>query len=111
LPDPWHKVTEDLSVGQVVEGTLANVVDFGAFVDLGQGVEGLVHISEMPAGEATLRELEPGSSISVRVLEIDDDRRRIALSLRGIAQTVSMSMPEGTWDEWSESEEEKDTIE
>jgi small subunit ribosomal protein S1 len=108
LPDPWHTVTEDLEVGHVVEGTLANVVDFGAFVDLGHGVEGLVHISEMPAGEATLRDLESGSPILVRVLEIDHDRRRIALSLRGIAQTVSMSVSESTWQEWDDSVQEKD---
>jgi small subunit ribosomal protein S1 len=98
LPDPWHVVTDALQVGQVVEGTVTNVVDFGAFVDLGQGIEGLVHISEMPAGKATLAELDSGSSISVRVLEIDHDRRRISLSLRGIAQTLPLSPMSTTWE-------------
>jgi small subunit ribosomal protein S1 len=97
LPDPWYAVTDSLQVGDVVEGAVTNVVDFGAFVDLGQGIEGLVHISEMPAGEATLRGLESGSPISVRVLEIDHDRRRISLSLRGIARSVSQPVPLGTW--------------
>jgi small subunit ribosomal protein S1 len=100
LPDPWHTVTDNLQPGQVVEGTVTNPVDFGAFVDLGQGVEGLVHISEMPAGKATLQELDPDSPITVRVLEIDQDRRRIALSLRGIRTAMSMAFQE----EWPEVE-------
>jgi small subunit ribosomal protein S1 len=97
LPDPWYVVTDALEVGQVVQGTVTGVVDFGVFVDLGQGIEGLVHISETPAAEATLAELKPGSPVSVRVLEIDDDRRRISLSLRGIARTVSLAVPSGAW--------------
>jgi len=86
LPDPWPLVADRLRVGQVVEGTVTKVVEFGMFVDLGEGVEGLVHTSEMPGGEASYAELEPGSPIKVRVLEINRWRRRIALSLRGIAQ-------------------------
>lgn len=88
LPDPWYTVTDNLQVGQTIDGTVTNVRDFGAFVDVGQGIEGLVHVSEMPLGRATLTELDAGASIQVRVLEIDHVRRRIALSLRGIAQTV-----------------------
>ena len=68
---------------------MTNVKEFGAFVDVGEGVEGLVHISEMPTGKATLEELPPGSMISVRVLEIDHDGRRMGLSLRNVANSVS----------------------
>lgn len=82
LADPWEQVTERLRPGQVVEGTITGIAKFGAFVELGEGVEGLVHVSEMPGGEELLKELTEGSSITVRVLRIDDDRRRIALSLR-----------------------------
>jgi small subunit ribosomal protein S1 len=82
LPDPWFAVTEALQVGQDAEGTVTNVVDFGAFVDLGDGVEGLIHVSEMPRGDETRTDLAPGSRVTVRVLEIDQDRRRIRLSLR-----------------------------
>ncbi len=82
LPDPWPLVASRLCVGQVVEGTVTKVVEFGMFVDLGEGVEGLVRTSEMSGGEASYAELEPGSSIKVRVLEINRWRRRIALSLR-----------------------------
>ena len=100
LPDPWYEVTGDLLVGQVVEGTVTNVVDFGAFVELGEGIEGLVHLSAMPAGEGTRAELTPGSPILVRVLEIDEDRRRIALSLRGIESAMSQAFQDG----WAEVE-------
>jgi small subunit ribosomal protein S1 len=93
LPDPWYEVTERLPVGEVVQGRITNVVDFGAFVDVGRGVEGLVHVSQIPAGRATLEGLEPGSEISVRVLEVDDDRRRVELSLRGISEDAYQSMP------------------
>jgi small subunit ribosomal protein S1 len=103
LPDPWHAVTEGLDVGQVVKGDVTNVVDFGAFVDLGQGIEGLVHVSEMPTGKATPTELQPGSPIAVRVLEIEHDRRRIALSLRGATDAVSQAFHE----QWVEPEREQ----
>jgi len=98
LPDPWNVVTSALQVGRIAEGTVTNLADFGAFVDLGQGVEGLVHVSEMPAGIATMDELQPGAQISVRVLEIDTDRHRIALSLRGTNSAVAQAFQ----DEWND---------
>jgi len=84
LPDPWHSVIETLQEGDVVEGSVTNVVDFGAFVDLGKGIEGLVHTSEMPDGEATCSELESGSAVTVRVLVINKWKRQIALRLESI---------------------------
>jgi small subunit ribosomal protein S1 len=86
LPDPWPLVVNRLRVGQVIEGTVTKVVDFGMFVDLGEGVEGLVHTSEMPGGKDVYVELEPGSPIKVRVLKINRWQHRVALSLRGITQ-------------------------
>jgi small subunit ribosomal protein S1 len=82
LPDPWHHATATLGEGEVVEGTVTDVVRFGAFVEIGKGVEGLVHISEMPGGQATRSDLEPGSPVTVRVLEIDEGERQIALRLQ-----------------------------
>ena len=77
LSDPWPVVTEDLSEGQVVEGTVTRAVDRGVYVDLGDGVEGLLHIS---GGDEVRMGLEPGSSIRVRVLQVDRQRRRISLA-------------------------------
>ena len=104
LPDPWHEVTESLGVGQVVQGTVINVADFGVFVGLERGIEGLVHNSEMPAGAEMPSELAPGAPIAVRVLEIDHDRRRIALSLRGIGGTMAQAFQDG----WSELNRQDD---
>ena len=84
LPDPWPVVVGELEVDQVVEGRVTNVVDFGAFVDVGQGVEGLVHTSEMPGGKVTGARLGRDVPVKVRVLKIDSTRRRLALSLRGV---------------------------
>ena len=94
LPDPWISVTERLQTGQSVDGVVSRVADFGIFVDLGEGVEGLVHVSEMPDREAVYAELEFGDPIRVRVLEIDCWRRRIALSLQGVERLVPSSVVE-----------------
>lgn len=83
LPDPWFTVTENLREGNIVPGTLTNVVDFGVFVDLGQGVEGLVHTSEIPQPFAH-DALESSMRVKVRILSIDEWRRRISLRLEDI---------------------------
>jgi small subunit ribosomal protein S1 len=94
LPDPWISVTEELQTGQVVDGVVSGKADFGIFADLGEGVDGLVHVSEMPDSEADNAELEPGDPIRVCVLEVDRWRRRIALSLRGVERLVPSSVVE-----------------
>jgi small subunit ribosomal protein S1 len=94
LPDPWISATEELQTGQAVDGVVSGKADFGIFVDLGEGVEGLVHVSEMPDREAVYAELEPGDPTRVRVLEIDRWRRRIALSLQGVEHLVPSSVVE-----------------
>jgi small subunit ribosomal protein S1 len=97
LPDPWDRVTERLREGEVVRGTVTNVASFGAFVDMGEGVEGLIHISEVPGGEAGLTDLEPGSPVSVRVLNVDAEQERIALSLEEVgAPLEAASVIEGS---------------
>jgi small subunit ribosomal protein S1 len=97
LPDPWSTVTDSLNRGDVVEGKVTNVVDFGAFVELGDGVEGLVHISEMPQGAQTAADLSPGCSVQVRVLRIDPQRHRIALSLRGLIESQGWPFEQPSW--------------
>jgi small subunit ribosomal protein S1 len=81
LPDPWYDVIEKVYEGDLVPGAVTRVVSYGAFVDLGAGVEGLVHVSDMPGGEATRSNLEAGLKVTVRVLEIDDLRHRISLAI------------------------------
>lgn len=97
LPDPWLVVTGSLNLGDVVEGKVTNVVDFGAFVKLDDGVEGLVHISEFPQGPYSLAALQPGSLVQVRVLRIDLQRRRIALSMRNPGPSPTAAFDSSDW--------------
>ena len=80
----------DVYKRQIVDGKVTKLVTFGAFVDLGDGVEGLVHISEMakqhvdqPSQVCTV-----GDTVQVKVMEIDLDRRRISLSMKAAAETL-----------------------
>lgn len=88
LPPPVFRVDvlsiEDLRAGMVLKGTVRNVVDFGAFVDIGVKNDGLVHISELAEGYVRhpLDVVSVGDVVTVRVLEVDAGRHRIALSMR-----------------------------
>jgi small subunit ribosomal protein S1 len=81
-PDPWDSVEERYSVDQVVEGIVTNIVNFGAFVRLEEGLEGLIHTSEL-TGEMmpSLYTLREGESVQVRINSIEGSRHRIGLSL------------------------------
>lgn len=81
LPTPWELVTSHLEEGDVVRGTVTDVAHFGAFVEIREGVEGLVLASQMPAGQKNVWELEPGSKVTVRVLDIEDKQEQITLEI------------------------------
>src|ERR1043166_9000600 len=74
--DPWERVVNTYNVGDVLEGKVTKVVSFGAFVEIMEGVEGLVHISELAQHHVeNPREIvDPGDTVKVKILEIDDDR-------------------------------------
>jgi small subunit ribosomal protein S1 len=84
--DPWQRVVDTYSVGDELEGKVTKVVTFGAFVEILDGVEGLVHISELAAHHVdNPREIiEPGDEVRVKVLEIDSERRRLSLSIKRV---------------------------
>ena len=84
--DPWQRVVNTYNVGDDLEGTVTKVVTFGAFVEILDGVEGLVHISELaPHHVENPREVvAPGDEIKVKVLEIDSERRRLSLSVKRV---------------------------
>jgi transcriptional accessory protein Tex/SPT6 len=81
-PDPWEHVEEHYQIGQITEGTVSNVVDFGAFVVLADGIEGLLHITEM--GDGTLTEpysyVKRGDVIPLQIVRIEKDRKRIGFT-------------------------------
>jgi small subunit ribosomal protein S1 len=84
--DPWQRVVDTYSVGDELEGTVTKVVTFGAFVEIMDGVEGLVHISELAQHhvENPREVVEPGDKVKVKVLEIDSERRRLSLSVKRV---------------------------
>jgi len=81
LPDPWDEMASTLHAGDSVWGPVTNVTTFGAFVQVRDGIEGLVHVSEMPNEAQTLASLVPGVYVKVMVLDVDPRRKRISLRL------------------------------
>ncbi|HLC05687.1 MAG TPA: S1 RNA-binding domain-containing protein [Anaerolineales bacterium] len=92
-PDPWSSVAERFEVGQLVEGVVTNVVKFGAFVGIEDGLEGLIHISELGDGDFVHPRdvLREGEHVRARVVHIDPAGRRLALSLRQVSQSEQTS--------------------
>ena len=91
--DPWQEFADSHSVGQLVYGRITKLVPFGAFVQVGDGIEGLVHISEMAAHHVDLPEqvVTPGEELWVKIIDIDLQRRRISLSIKQAAEGGEVS--------------------
>ena len=83
-PDPWETVEQRYRVGQIVEGVITNVVDFGAFACIEEGLEGLIHVSELAEGHFLhpRNVVQEGETVRARILNIDGRARRLGLSLR-----------------------------
>ncbi len=93
--DPWQRVVDTYNVGDELEGTVTKVVAFGAFVEIMDGVEGLVHISELAQQHVeNPREIvQPGDDVKVKILEIDSERRRLSLSIKRVEGQVLPRRP------------------
>ena len=85
-PEPWSLVGSKYEIGQIIEGKVVQIKDYGAFVELEAGLDGLVHISEIANRrvENVSDELELGDSITAKIMEIDADRKRISLSIKAL---------------------------
>ncbi|MBO0713412.1 MAG: 30S ribosomal protein S1 [Acidimicrobiales bacterium] len=86
--DPWQEFANAHRVGELVYGRVTKLVPFGAFVQVGEGIEGLVHISEMAAHHVDQPEqvVSPGEELWVKIIDIDLQRRRISLSIKQAAE-------------------------
>jgi small subunit ribosomal protein S1 len=85
LPDPWHTVHERFHPGMKVRGKVVSLTDYGAFIELEKGVEGLIHVSEMSWTRRVShpsKVLNPGDEVDVVVLDVDPANRRISLGLK-----------------------------
>ncbi len=94
--DPWQSVVETYQINDIVPGKVTKVVTFGAFVEIHAGVEGLVHISEMAEHhvENPREVVNQGDDLEVRIIEIDGERRRLSLSLKGVTPADDGDAPE-----------------
>lgn len=94
-PDPWHAAIADIKIGDVVEGTITKLVNFGAFVRVRDGLEGLIHISELSHN----RVLHPGDvvkdeqTLKLKVISLDSERHRLGLSLKQAEETPVRETP------------------
>jgi small subunit ribosomal protein S1 len=85
MPDPWTKATESYPVGARLRGKVVSVTDYGAFVELEKGVEGLIHVSEMSWSKRAVhpsKVVNVGDMVEVQVLGVDEGNRRISLGLK-----------------------------
>src|SRR5271157_2253913 len=90
LGDPWADIGQRLAVGTVIEGPIASITKFGAFVQLSEGVEGMIHVSEISAEKRIHHPqevLKVGQSVRAQVLAVDTERRLIRLSMKQLVPT------------------------
>ena len=111
--DPWRTLVKKYPVGAIVEGRVTKLVPFGAFVDLGDGIEGLVHISEMARQhvDTPSQVTNVNDTVQVKVMEIDLDRRRISLSMKAAAETLGFEVEVAPLDAPEEQEVEAEVTE
>ena len=86
--DPWQEFASSHQVGELVYGRVTKLVPFGAFVQVGESIEGLVHISEISSHHIDLPEqvVTPGEELWVKIIDLDVNRRRISLSIKQAAE-------------------------
>ncbi len=103
--DPWVNITDRYNVGQKCKGKISNIADYGCFVELEQGIEGLVHVSEMDwtnKNPSPSKLVEMDQDVNVMVLEVDPERRRISL---GIKQCI-----DNPWQSFAQKHKEGDKV-
>ncbi len=86
LPGPWQTISDELKAGDYLEGIVTRLVDFGAFAKIPQGVEGLIHSSQIgySSHQDPQNAIKPGDKVLLKVLDIKPDRKRVALSMRQV---------------------------
>lgn len=95
-PEPWEAIVSQFAVGQIVEGKITKIVKFGAFAQIGDQVEGLIHISELADGRVNHPHevVKEGDVLPLKIIRIDMERRRIGLSLKQARQEVDFDWRE-----------------
>ncbi|TDJ52751.1 MAG: 30S ribosomal protein S1 [Nitrospina sp.] len=96
MPDPWDKVPENYPLGHVVEGTIIKVTTFGAFAEFGDGLEGLIHLSQLSSKKIAQTEdaVKVGDAIKAKVVKIDAAAKKIGLSIKAYEENLDPSQIE-----------------
>jgi small subunit ribosomal protein S1 len=104
--DPWHNVEEQYKVGNKIKSNITSIADYGAFMELSKGVEGLIHTSEMSWVNKNVNPnsiLEVGQEVEVLILEVDNSKRRISLGLK--------QCTENPWEDFAKGKKSGDIVE
>jgi small subunit ribosomal protein S1 len=94
-PDPWHSTVADLKVGDVIDGTVTKIVNFGAFVRVRDGLEGLIHISELSHARVAHPGdvVHEGQTLKLKIISLDQERHRLGLSLKQAEEAPARPEP------------------
>jgi small subunit ribosomal protein S1 len=97
ISDPWERIPYDFPVGKVIEAKILKVLDFGAFVELERGVEGLVHVSEISDErvEDPRTLLKPDQMVKCQIITVDPAERKIGLSIKGATRATELADAQG----------------
>jgi 4-hydroxy-3-methylbut-2-enyl diphosphate reductase len=103
-PEPWTIIDDKYQVGQVINGKIVQIKDYGAFVELEPGLDGLVHISEIAHKRVTniADEISVGQDVDAKILEIDKEKKRISLSIKETLEPPIYSEEEADEDEFTD---------
>ncbi|MBU91160.1 MAG: 30S ribosomal protein S1 [Acidobacteria bacterium] len=105
-PNPWRLIADKYEEGNIITGRVRNLTDFGAFVEVGEGIDGLIHISDMSWTERVEHPsevLEKGEEVEVAVLSVDAERQRLSLGLKQLGPNV--------WDDYAKEHEQGEEVE
>lgn len=108
-PEPWTTIEERYQVGQLVSGTITKLASFGAFARVDDGIEGLVHVSELSDKRINHPKevVKEGDTLQLRVIKIDSAKRRLGLSLKRAADEEYSEYDQADAEEWEEGSEEQ----
>jgi len=97
VPDPWDRIPYDYPPGKIVDAKVIKVLDFGAFVEIEKGVEGLIHVSEFSEErvEDAKTFVKPGQTLKAEVIAVDTAERKIGLSFRGATRAEELADAQG----------------
>jgi len=90
--DPWDDITKNYSVGMEVEATIIKITGFGAFAEFGDGLEGLIHITQLDSKKVSQpdKAVEVGQKIQAKIIKVDASNKKIALSIKAYKENLDL---------------------